>query len=80
LYVLQHLYRPKLLKMSCKGPDLPKCIGAIITMSAILFFLQLYLSHSHMQYVKGQVILCSTTLVYHSHIEKCDLRVEKGIN
>src|SRR6218665_2237327 len=41
------------------------------------FFLQLYLSHSHTKYVKQQVISCSTTLVYHSHIEKCDLGVEK---
>src|SRR6218665_3057257 len=40
-------------------------------------FLQLYLSHSHTTYVKQQVISCSTTLVYHSHIEKCDLGVEK---
>src|SRR6218665_83192 len=40
-------------------------------------FLQLYLSHSHTKYVKQQVISCSTTLVYHSHIEKCDLGVEK---
>src|SRR6218665_2232173 len=39
-------------------------------------FLQLYLSHSNTQYVKRQVILCSTTLVYHSHIERCDLWVE----
>src|SRR6218665_1353538 len=46
--------------------------------SPFCFFLQLYLSHSHMQYVKRQVIVCSTTLVYHSHIEKCDLKVEKG--
>src|SRR6218665_1387098 len=41
------------------------------------FFLPLYLSHSHTKYVKQQVISCSTTLVYHSHIEKCDLGVEK---
>src|SRR6218665_1473062 len=40
-------------------------------------FLQLYLSHSHTKHVKQQVILCSTTLVYHSHIEKCDLGLEK---
>src|SRR6218665_433485 len=40
-------------------------------------FLQLYLSQSHTKYVKQQVISCSTTLVYHSHIEKCDLGVEK---
>src|SRR6218665_1382715 len=41
------------------------------------FILQLYLSHSHTKYVKQQVISCSTTLVYHSNIEKCDLGVEK---
>src|SRR6218665_1061149 len=41
------------------------------------FFLQLYLSHSNTKYVKQQVISCSTTLVHHSHIEKCDLEVEK---
>src|SRR6218665_3188333 len=40
-------------------------------------FLQLYLSHSHIKYVKQQVISWSTTLVYHSDIEKCDLGVEK---
>src|SRR6218665_829819 len=39
-------------------------------------FLQLYLSHSNTQYVKRQVILCSTTLVYHSNIKRCDLWVE----
>ena len=38
--------------------------------------LQLYMSHSSTQYVKRPVILCSTTLVYHSHIERCDLWVE----
>src|SRR6218665_1358229 len=42
-----------------------------------LFFFQLYLSDSHTKYVKQHVNLCSTTLVYHSHIEKCDLGVEK---
>ena len=40
-------------------------------------FLQLYLSPSQTKYVKQQVISCSTILVYHSHIEKCDLGVEK---
>src|SRR6218665_1015006 len=39
-------------------------------------FLQLYLSNIHTKYVKQQVILCSTTLVYHSHIEKCYIEVE----
>src|SRR6218665_1827648 len=39
--------------------------------------LQLFLSHSHTKYVKQQVSSCSTALVYHSHIEKCDLWVGK---
>src|SRR6218665_2593258 len=45
--------------------------------SHFCIFLQLYLSHSHTKYVKQQIISCSTTLVYYSHIEKCDLGVEK---
>src|SRR6218665_3553699 len=63
--------------MRRKGTNLRKCMGAVVTYSAIFFFLLLYLSHSNMQYVKRQVILWSTTLVYHSHIEKCGLGVEK---
>src|SRR6218665_507599 len=65
------------LKMRCKGTNLRKCMGAVVTYSAIFFCLQFYLSHSNTQYVKRQVILWSTTLVYHSHIEKCGLGVEK---
>src|SRR6218665_3216396 len=57
--------------------NLRKCMGRIIIIFAIfVFLLQLYLSHGHTKYVKQQVILCSTTLVHHSHIEKCDLGVE----
>ena len=52
-------------------------MGAVVTYPAIFVFLQFYLSHSNTQYVKRQVILWSTTLVYHSHIEKCGLGVEK---
>src|SRR6218665_2607314 len=44
---------------------------------AFCFFLRLYLSHSNTQCVKRQVILWPTTLVYHSHIEKCCLGVDK---
>src|SRR6218665_3460623 len=64
-------------KMPCTGTNLRKCMGAVVLYSAILFFLRLYLSHSNTQYVKRQVILWSTTLVYHSHIEKCCLGDEK---
>src|SRR6218665_3955861 len=63
--------------MRSKGTNLRKCMGVGVTYSAIFFFLQLYLSHSNVQYVKRQVIAWSTTLVYHSHIEKCGLGVEK---
>src|SRR6218665_2182199 len=63
--------------MRYKGTNLRKCMGAVVTYSAIFFFLQLYLSHSNTQYVKRQVILWSTILVCHSHIEKCCLGVEK---
>src|SRR6218665_3501740 len=63
--------------MPCTGTNLRKCMGAVVLHSAILFFLRLYLSHSNTQYVNRQVILWSTTLVYHSHIEKCCLGVEK---
>src|SRR6218665_3321660 len=76
-YDLQYLYKIILLKMLFMGPNLRKCMVAVIIFSAILLFLQLHLSHSHSKYVKQQVISCSTTLVYHSHIEKCDLGVEK---
>src|SRR6218665_3895001 len=51
--------------------------GSCRTIFRNFVFLQLYLSHSNTQYVKRQVILCSTTLVCHSHIEKCGLGVEK---
>jgi len=50
--------------MRCKGTNLRKGMGAVVLYSAILFFLQLYLSHSNTQYVKRQVILRSTTLVH----------------
>src|SRR6218665_3464916 len=63
--------------MRYKGTNLRKGMGAVVLYSAILLFLQLYLSHSNTQYVKRQVILWSTTLVYHSHIEKCGLGAEK---
>src|SRR6218665_3220286 len=36
-----------------------------------------YICHIVTQNVKQQVISCSTTLVYHSHIEKFDLGVEQ---
>ena len=39
-------------------------------------FLQMYPLHNHKQYTKRKVILFSTTLVYHLHVEKRDLRVE----
>src|SRR6218665_2662643 len=54
-----------------------KMHGAIIIFSAIFVFFFSYICHSHTKYVKQQVISCSTTLIYHSHIEKCDLGVEK---
>src|SRR6218665_96048 len=55
-----------------------KMHGAIIIFSAIFVFLFSYICHIvNTKYVKQQVISCSTTLVYHSHIKKCDLVVEK---
>src|SRR6218665_443104 len=63
--------------MRCKGTNLQKSMGAVVLFSAILFFLQLYLSHSNTQYIKRQVTLWCTTLVYHSHITKCGIGVEK---
>ena len=41
-----------------------------------VFFLQLYLSYSLMQYAKRKEISLFTTLVYHSLNEICDLGVE----
>src|SRR6218665_1926385 len=78
---LQCLYRA-ILFLKC---DLRVQIGKFTKMRGgdhyifrhFCIFLQLYLSRSHTKYVKQQVISCSTTLVYHSHIEKCDLGVEK---
>src|SRR6218665_714003 len=55
-YALQYLYRAILLKMRYMGPNLRKCLGVVIVYSAILFLLQLHLSHSHTKYVKRQVI------------------------
>src|SRR6218665_2123031 len=59
------------------GYKFTKMRGAVVLYSAILVFLRLYLSHSNTQYVKRQVILWSTILVHHSHIEKCCLGVDK---
>ena len=51
-YALQYLYRAILLNMWFMGPNLRKCTEALIIFSAILFFLQLHLSHSHTEICK----------------------------
>src|SRR6218665_408235 len=53
-----------------------KMLGSGNSIFRNFVFIQLYLSHSNTEYVKRQVILCSTTLVYHSHIGGCDLDIE----
>src|SRR6218665_1056411 len=67
-------------KMRFEGPNwqiYENAWGRSLYFPPFLFFLQLYLSHRHKKYVKQQVLSCFTTLVYHSHIEKCDLGVKK---
>src|SRR6218665_1483489 len=81
MFVCIELFNFKIkCELRSKLANLRKCMGAIIIFSAIFVFFfsyRPYLSHNHTKYVKQQVISFSTTLVYHSHIEKCDLGVEK---
>src|SRR6218665_3974095 len=76
MFVCIELFNFKIkCELRSKLANLRKCMGAIIIFSAIFVFFFSYICHT--KYVKQQVMACSTTLVYHSHIEKCDLGVEK---